>query len=405
MKFNFTDRGAPKTDSGDAGAGRIYYEMPVLNIAGRPLSTFADLQKNLAQLGFRNGSCMIRMSFKVTDMPLEEAKAQIAQYFSTAGEDEGEAAVATKPEGEKEKENKNDAASAPEPSLTTAPQSQQDTVSEELGKIEKEDTPMPDAPAPQNGAPDPSPTPATTTPAPTSPPSPTSPVIGPGARTISVYSAPTSSVPAAALQPHNDSDYDLSIAQAQVYQSRLKTSSINKKMLSDAELDAAAQEAAAKAAAVREVKIRIRLPDGKSVDGTFGQSDTGETLYDFVRGLIRHEQAAFVLKYAGKTGNVTVPAQGGKKLIGDLGFRGGMLVIFHWGDEVTAETRSGEVLKDHFSQQARELKVPVPAAVESNDTEQVDKGKGKGKESKGESSGGTGVKNLANVKWLKFGKK
>lgn len=51
----------------------MMYEMPVLNILGREVGTFEELQKTLAQFGLNNGSGLLRMSFRQTDQPLEEA--------------------------------------------------------------------------------------------------------------------------------------------------------------------------------------------------------------------------------------------------------------------------------------------------------------------------------------------
>ena len=77
-KRNLTARGVPSTD---AGAGRLYYERPVVQIMGRELTSFTDLQKTLAQLGCNNGSILLRLSFKPSDTPLEEAMAEIEGYF------------------------------------------------------------------------------------------------------------------------------------------------------------------------------------------------------------------------------------------------------------------------------------------------------------------------------------
>jgi len=78
--LNFTARGVTQMENGGSGAGRIFYEMPVLNVMGRELATFTDLQKTLAQLGL-SGNALIRLDFKKTDQPLEEAMATIGDYF------------------------------------------------------------------------------------------------------------------------------------------------------------------------------------------------------------------------------------------------------------------------------------------------------------------------------------
>ena len=51
--YNFTQRASLAMDSGSSatGSGRLCYNMPVVNIMGRELASFTDLQKTLAQLG------------------------------------------------------------------------------------------------------------------------------------------------------------------------------------------------------------------------------------------------------------------------------------------------------------------------------------------------------------------
>ena len=54
-KQNFTGRGVTVSDASSLGSGRLYYETPVIQIMSREFSSFVDLQKTLAQLGFNNG--------------------------------------------------------------------------------------------------------------------------------------------------------------------------------------------------------------------------------------------------------------------------------------------------------------------------------------------------------------
>ncbi|RMZ92670.1 hypothetical protein DV736_g95, partial [Chaetothyriales sp. CBS 134916] len=74
-KRNLTQRALP---SKDTGAGRLFYQQPVLNMMNREISSLPDLNKNLAQLGYNNGSVLIKLAFKPTDIPLEDAATQIA---------------------------------------------------------------------------------------------------------------------------------------------------------------------------------------------------------------------------------------------------------------------------------------------------------------------------------------
>ena len=73
----------PSTDSGISGAGRLYYENPVLQIVGREYSSLADLQKSLSQLGFNDGSVLLKLSFSASSIPLEQAQEEVEKYFKS----------------------------------------------------------------------------------------------------------------------------------------------------------------------------------------------------------------------------------------------------------------------------------------------------------------------------------
>src|SRR3954471_6278059 len=79
--YNFTARGSAGVESGSSGAGRIYYEMPNLNILGRECLTFGDLQKTLQDFGLNKGTALLKLSFKKTQQPFEEALTEIGEYF------------------------------------------------------------------------------------------------------------------------------------------------------------------------------------------------------------------------------------------------------------------------------------------------------------------------------------
>lgn len=128
---NLTSRAVPSADGGDV-AGRLYYEIPVLQILEREVSSFTDLQKTLAQLGFNSGNVLIRLSFRRTDEPIEEAMVKIGEFFKSS-EDEApsaqdkNAAPAATPAAaladSTSKEPAQDLSSSlqPEPSTVTAP--------------------------------------------------------------------------------------------------------------------------------------------------------------------------------------------------------------------------------------------------------------------------------------------
>jgi tether containing UBX domain for GLUT4 len=92
--FNLTQRGIAQTLQGDMGAGRLFYEMPTVQVMNRELGTFEDLQKTLAQLGITSGSVLLRLSFKNSGRPLEDVMKEITEYFKEAHSTELSAALA-----------------------------------------------------------------------------------------------------------------------------------------------------------------------------------------------------------------------------------------------------------------------------------------------------------------------
>jgi tether containing UBX domain for GLUT4 len=132
QKLNITQRATPLNVG--SGAGRLEYEQPCLNVMGRTLETFADLQKTLAQIGV-SGSTMIRLTYKPSRKPLEEAMREIGQYFSDA---DGTSSTTAKGEG---------AHAAPAKASSSIPDASPETPDVPLGgdPAEPPDVPMEDA--------------------------------------------------------------------------------------------------------------------------------------------------------------------------------------------------------------------------------------------------------------------
>lgn len=368
--LNLTARGNAELQSGSSGAGRLFYEQPVLNIMGRELSTLADLQKTLAQLGFNGGSTLIRLEFRKTEKQLDEAMREILEFFK-----------------DDRKESKQETESGSNPII---PKAQAASVADGPGPSEESlDTLVSqiDAATPQT----------TTQPSPLSPAkrkTPTQEEEGTTPQKDSappipeplVFRSPSSTTPAAALLPTNDEDYTPSIIHAKLHQNRLQESSINKRLPSEAEIAAAEEARTAKIAATKQVQIRVRLPDQMMLQETFGKEGTGQDLYNLVKSTMVRDQEPFKLVWM-SNGPQTVP-NSGKKLIQDLGFQGGILVSFVWGDGASDAARAGPVLKEKHANNAQDLVVPTLVSSEPENpspvTSEVKKGddgaaKGKGK--------------------------
>lgn len=389
---NFTARGMPKADSGSTGAGRLYHEKPVFQIMGRELSSFTDLQKTLGQLGFNSGSALLRLSFLISETPLEEAMEQMGQYFKSteAGDDNGippsTSTVALKPSQPK--------ISKEIQTLETPEESSQ--VSEDVSS----DT--------QSTAVSANTIPSTTQSEPSTNSVPASTLDGPGSRPITVYAPPTSSTPHAARQSHNPSDYEPTFEHAQIHQSRLSISTRNTRLPTEAEISAQREAESQKIAAIKAVEIKIRFPDQTSVVSKFTSDDTAATLYTVVKDMMLSQASVepFSLTFSSSRGPRVVPKGSPQKLIGQLGMTGRVMVTFVWDGTAGAEVRLGPVLKEEVREKARTMEVRMVEGGGENDREEGGSGeKGKGKDTE-KGQGSERKKSGATPKWLKLpGKK
>ncbi|OCK84125.1 hypothetical protein K432DRAFT_345716 [Lepidopterella palustris CBS 459.81] len=357
--YNFTQRGVPQMSSnGSAGTGRLNYESPVITVmpGHRERSNFVELQQTLGQLGFENGSALLRLSFTNSGTPLEEAMAEISQYFKPTKD---------------------------EPPIETASTSSAHTVSierEQFRPIPENSTPEAmEGVAGQNDQPDPMEAASTLAPVPAESASETGPISTPESKgkspdippqtqhsrihNIQIFSAPNSSTPQAARTAFNDMDYVPTIEHAKAHQAALQGRSRNTRLLSDKEI--AEQEAARlkklNAVAEKGVTLRIRMPDENQVQASFGRLDTAATLYDFVRGLIEHDKQPFQLRYVGPRGAPVIMRDGPELLVQDLKFSGREAVTFVWSENASNEARlSRKTLKKEWQDKAQVLKVEEP---------------------------------------------
>ncbi|KAK4867541.1 hypothetical protein LT330_001051 [Penicillium expansum] len=326
---NLTSRAVPSADGGDV-AGRLYYEIPVLQILEREVSSFTDLQKTLAQLGFNSGNVLIRLSFRRTEEPIEEAMLKIGEFFKSEDEvpstQDKSAAPTAVPGDNTSKEP------AQEPSSVTAEVAAPPSISE----------------------------PATST--------------ADSGRTITVFSPPSEDIPSSAKLDYNESDYIPSIEHAKLHQRLLNESSRPKRLPTDAEIAAKAEAEAARRAAIHEVNVKIRFPDQSQVVAKFGTSDTGQSLYEFARGCLAPPFASenFTLTVHGVSRSKhtnAIPPSDKKHLIKDLGLAGRVLVNFSWSDNAASivHERRAEILRPELRSQAQQLKVEQPPELKEED--------------------------------------
>lgn len=386
--LNFTARGVTQVENGGSGAGRIFYEMPVLNVAGRELSNLGDLQKTLAQLGHNNGTTLIRLDFKKTERPLEQAMAEIGQYFKVEEPSEVSAKGESSNAAPKGVETITEAI-ARLPSAEPAASKDTDMTSLDASEGASDPTPYPkpvgDTPLPASVTPSKRPAPEIREES----------VFGPDQRPVSVFSPPSGNTPKAALVPHNEEDFEPTIAHAKLHQSRLLNNTQNKRLLSDAETEQLEAEKAAKLASTKEVSIKVRFPDQSTIVSTFNTQETCAQLYAFVTGVIVGEDQPFKLVWTSK-GPQTVPRDEKKRLIKDLGFEGRMLINFVWDDAASEGARKVPTLKPQYIESAKEVHVPEPPPAPKEDDEKPVENKGKGKETDGR----WGAKPKGLPKWM-----
>ncbi|KAJ5673829.1 hypothetical protein N7462_009268 [Penicillium macrosclerotiorum] len=378
---NLTARGVPSTTR-QTGAGRLFYEIPVLQILERELSSFTDLQKTLAQLGFNSGNVLIRLNFRRTEDPLEEAMTKIGEYFKSS-EDEMPAPAQIQP--------------------PTAP------VAE--GTVPSEDqSAHPTGTEPDNGSKLPVGSGQDASLSNASPEQPMS--ITTSDRNVTVFSPPSDNTPSSAQIPYNEEDYIPSVEHAKAHQRLLNKSSHNTRLPTDAEIAAKAAAEEKRRLQIHEVDMKVRFPDQSQVVAKFGPTDSGKSLYGFVRSCLAPEFSeekftlnVFLNPAAPRASHAnTISDSEQILLIKDLGLAGRVLVNFSWFD---ASAHQGRVnlLRPELRSQAQQLKVEQPSAAVEDSSALSSAAAGPSTTSEGSKPNGA-RKSGGMPKWLKLpGKK
>ncbi|EFE42486.1 hypothetical protein TRV_02794 [Trichophyton verrucosum HKI 0517] len=397
-KFNLTARGAPQVQEGDSGSGRLFYEAPVLNIMGKELSSFTELQKTLSQLGLNNGNALVRLSFRRTDQPLEDAMVEIDAYFksvdgdqNTAGSSEGPSSAIDTPStdapvltDDTPNVDDKDTMQCDVDDDTVIPGEQNVTQGDKEEEQQSQDKEQPTTPG----------------------------IVTISSRPVTVFAPPSNTTPHSAQTPYNERDYLPTIEHAQSHQKRLNAASRPNRLAGDAEL--AAQESAAqeRLAKINEIEVKIRFPDQSQAISKLTKEDTTQSLYAFARSCLDTPLAdqQFSLFYfpavtAGASRvQAQIPASEDITLINGLKMSGRVLVNFVWDQNAALSARSagGSVLRPELRQAAGKLQVKDVAA--EGDEEKVDD-KSQGHKAQPSSSEGSKKKG-GMPKWLKLpGKK
>lgn len=400
---NLTAKAVPTT-SGESGAGRLFYQAPAIQVMDRELSSFTDLQKSLSQLGFNSGNTLLRLSFRTTDRPLEEAMVEIDEYFKSVDQEPSDA-----PKEETPTNIETPAASSASEPTETTPKSTPSNAEQ---------------PAPAE--------PATTTTTTTQQPpdtyttEPSQPLLV-SSRPVTVYAPPSGTTPQSAQTPYNEKDYVPTVEHAKTHQRRLNDAGKPGRLASDREL--ASQESAVqeKLASVTEFEVKVRFPDQSQVVSKFGKEDTASELYGFVRscldeGIVGERFSLWFFSGStssttsqGTRAKTTIPDSKETYLIRDLRMDGRVLVNFVWDANAALSARSAgaEILRPDLRKSAGQIKVEDVGARPVEEEEADSKswlrkmaGGGEGDSGSGGASGAGGGSGKKVPKWLKLpGKK
>jgi tether containing UBX domain for GLUT4 len=325
----------------------------------RELGTFVDLQKTIAQIGVTSGNILLRLMFKTTETPLEDAMQDISKYFKPDTSPRPLTGAASSVPAETKSENINpepsshavDTVMADAPSASNPPELHEtEPQAETTAATTIQSTSLLDSdPAPDS----------TSLPQSTNTSLQAEAALGQPAAldsstknpSITVYTPPTSNTPLAASQSFNEADYVPTLEHATTHQARLVQESRNRRLASDAELAAKARERQAKQDAVSSVRVRIRLPDQAIIETTFARGAcSGKLVYDTVRLQMRHPEARFALRYVDAKGvHVTLPDDAGFDVIVKAGWRGSVFVSMVWDAETSAEQRQTKQLSVDLS--------------------------------------------------------
>jgi len=413
--FNFTQRAIPEISGGSSGAGRMHYEMPVITVMPdhKEYSSFVDLQKTLSQLGISDSRALLKLSYKNSGTPLEDAMTQISQYFKSAETTSSSAHA----------ESSAQASSIPDLE-DAAPEATNTVAGETIRADEPDPEPMDvdEKPVEQPALPTSIPavdgsreqtenTPPSSVSTPVSAPVPASALASssqasasesPFSRNIQIFAAPTSSTPQAARQNIDDTDFEPTKEQALAQLAAYQRQSRNTRLLSDKELEQqeAERQEKLKATAERGGVLRVRLPDGAFIQVRILKTDTAAEVYDVVSSCLSVKNEPYDLQYRSRTGQPLKMERNSKRVFQDLGFSTNELVTFLWGDKASNEARANKnVLSEQHQQQAQTLKVEEPVAQQSDKSAPQGNAEGKKK-----------MASKADIeakmkKFLKFGKK
>ncbi|KAM7207670.1 GLUT4 regulating protein TUG domain containing protein [Naviculisporaceae sp. PSN 640] len=346
-KLNITARSYAQTSSGDSGSGQLFYEKPVVIIMGKKYFRQEELQKTLSQCGINSGRSNIQVEFEKTDQTLFDAMQQIDRYINDVKPGE--------PDEARNKPLHTEPVAPAAPAVAPSDGSKKEEASSEQTQPEPVPSPTADSgPTTEQPAPDAGSGDVMDVDPPTASVE-TSTSVDAHLQPTAVFSAPTSSTPAATKIYEDEAVYEPTIMHAQLRQQQLNQRAQNTRLKSDAELAADAAREAERLAKITKVEVKVRFPDQTSSQWEIHPDWTGSTLYQAVRGVMVHPELPFKLIMSVTR---TAIQDNDRRLIAHYRLKGRELLNLVWEDSVPEKLRKDKFLKTDVAARAQEVRIP-----------------------------------------------
>ncbi|CAN6641087.1 UBX domain-containing protein 4 [Trichomonascus vanleenenianus] len=355
--INFTKRSYPLVSGGN---GRLMYEAPSVQLFNKVTESIAELNQSLTNLGIDNGSTSLRVRFKQTRVPFEEAVKEVEGYLQEAESTQESESPTPEPVASSTE-------STPKPGDELKPELAGE-LSDLKEELHRERTEAPEE-TPVN------------------------------AEDQIIQRKAQAYVPSETQRviPEDIGDVEMDAHQFKHYTSQLAALSGSDRQDGPL-LTSRLRKNAKKTGPVKQCVVRVKFPDQTFVEATFGASDTVGDLHSFVKSVISHPELPFLLVKNIPRKYLADPLQ---KLIGDWEFGAREVVFFEWDTAKgsPSEFPKSSILKasviEHAksAQEVASIKIGEAPAQESSESQPATKPKPSSKSSSGKPS------------WLRLGRK
>lgn len=317
--INFTERSYKKTI-------KKYYEIPTVQLFNRVLTRLEQLDESLYEMGIEDGSVSLRVRFEKSDLSLDDAlnfhkNFRSAEMAEKAKEEVQNRKTTHKQQTSKEKKEENSQKEVSAVSIIATNPDSGASLSKTESSIGV------DGSGPLNVK-----------------------VFKPDARSVAVASEDTA--PVAEMTPRMFNHYVNNLKNMSEGPQHLMT----KSMKETAEIE--------KLSKITEITLRIRFPNHEIVEATFKGTDTTDSVYNFVKGVLKYEYSFNLF--------ITPPKQIlalGKQL--SRGYRLGKREVVHFEWVQSSIPKSGfdsslSILKPEYQQRATSLSAELNSEAASS---------------------------------------